>query len=189
VAVIAATAPRPPASRDHIVKEVTFASSPVPASPPRASRRPLPTPIIIPKSSFNIKSESGLPFPIAPTSLPPPPRPLTPSKMAIKRPTPPPSPSPYGPVSDEARRRYSERYLGKAQPTVAVSVNPADPRSAVVVKSEETSGLAGVGAGGRSRPTSIRSRPNSFYGKPAEDVVVSPESTTPTVGRQISISA
>lgn len=89
-----------------------------------------------------------------------------------------------------------DRYSGKDgrvdQPAAAVVPEQSYPKAAEaepepqkshsrVPSEEEGSGMAGVGAGvaGVSRPPGPRSRPNSFYGKPQEDVTT--PSTTPPV--------
>jgi hypothetical protein len=131
-----------------------------------------------------------------------------PTQMPTKDSEPPLSSSPFGPPSDEARRRYTDRYSGRDgkngknetpdQPAVAVIPNQSKLKTTEaevetskshsrVPSEEEGSGMAGVGAGsgsgaGVSRPPGPRSRPNSFYGKPQEDVTT--PSTTPPVSDQ-----
>jgi len=121
-----------------------------PARAPRSSARPGPTPIPILQRTHPFPSDAS------PGGLPPPPRPAA----AIL--TPPASPSPYGPLSDEARRRYARRYQANLETSQAPVSRPEDV-GPVTSEDASTTNLAGVGAGDACRIDTARSRPSSFH--------------------------
>ena len=131
--------------------------SPTTEQPPRSNRSSArPSPIPIPSR------QRTYPFPddASPGGLLPPPRPGTSAS------TPPASPSPYGPVSDEARRRYAERYRLSPVTSPGPASSPIGNPNADSSNELAQSNLAGVGTGDACRTETAPERPNSFHAAP-----------------------
>ncbi|EIW73271.1 hypothetical protein M231_03629 [Tremella mesenterica] len=169
----------------------------VPRLKPVSSNTPFPkSPVIPPRSpareavfgeiTSSTQIKSSLAQPVNPGGLPPPPRSLTKSPSRQQQPTPSETPILRTP-SEEARQRYADRY-GMQVEDVPIEVQEKNKERKAEV---EHPGLAGVGAGGRSRPASVRSRPNSFHASsPDKDVKPptippSPAAGTTTLGRRL----
>lgn len=130
--------------------------SPDPPPHPRSLRRPIPL-LLTNHSSMSlgppIGSPRAIPFPLSaplPGGLHPPPRALSAARQAsLRRPTPPPSP-------------LHHRHTTGQSPSYEEQDTASEPLS------PKHSGMAGVGAGGRTESTGLRNRPKSFHASPAE---------------------
>ena len=163
---VASQAPSPPRLR------TISSGTPFPGSPPVPPRSPAregvfspPSPLHAPHTPPTPPYPHSLtrPLPIVPGGLPPPPRPLhrTPSKRRLRDEASIPTPPMLQTSSLEPASASPVEY-SLDSPVVAVAIK-RNLSSGDVSGAAENSGLAGVGAGGRSRPGSTRSRPSSFH--------------------------